>query len=631
MTYWSTGLIQAPLQELRESLTRPEELWSSDRRIGLETLIDENAGWAADKRQFQSAHHRDSWMSAIDDIVESIDNLGKRVKAANPLLQTVIGLFATISQDLNLNKKQAPSFSSRTQLGNALEALKQSLKSSATLGAAFDDLLDCCQDSSARKSTLDQRRDDLWAFAKEASRDCATISRLATLTLSGVTRGINLAREFVGDGAPPIPNDSYGTVTTDVSNDDLICLCRKLFTTPLIPANHIVWLAFENASIDAFKVSVGAIEFWQSEYIRELLQSHTFITPGLPQELKSEGIAFADFPAGRDCVLVRINLGKVTCGNAPELARAQVNALVSLASFRVGRQPWAVMRGHVHIVNEWPASFEGFQEKVKDYSPGFDPIAYELDELRDEVSSHLPVFAPETIRTFQSLEWWFDSKRQTPEAQLLLNVRLLETMASRFGERGWRAYVDKYLMGHWTLLQLRGELNAVTRISGNYGLITDPVTRARIQTWHFRIIESSQDGPKVYIRWKEAYRALRDVLQAVPMETSDSRSLRSVSYYFSSASRLRTRHKYYLCQWAAVSARLERLRNSIAHGGPTALASARSVVQFSQLISAWSVALTVEAGLTGQDLSAVHQARLNQVRQQLEKLAKAKTVDDALF
>src|SRR5260370_15339798 len=95
-------------------------------------------------------------------------------------------------------------------------------------------------------------------------------------------------------------------------------------------------------------------------------------------------------------------------------------------------------------------------------------MAAELDRLAPQLSTHLPISNPDLTEIVQAVRWWQQARTQTPLAALLLDVRVIELIASRVG-LAWKSYLETYLRTTWVRLSI---------VNGLTGALPDAVQRS---------------------------------------------------------------------------------------------------------------------------------------------------------
>ena len=152
-------------------------------------------------------------------------------------------------------------------------------------------------------------------------------------------------------------------------------------------AHHVVWVAFDRASLDGTTQTVGPISFYDGAWVRATLEHNGLGRSQLPAELTSPDspLHSPDLPKGDRIVLARVDLGTGVFPDAPRVAAEQAQAVVTVASVRAGDRYWRPLDGYIHAtdgrVTGWSSFGLPFQRA--DVAPDLDRMfqAHELDRL----------------------------------------------------------------------------------------------------------------------------------------------------------------------------------------------------------------------------------------------------------
>ncbi|MGI5292676.1 hypothetical protein ACQEVF_56525 [Nonomuraea polychroma] len=236
--------VRTPLDELREALAWSEarRWWSERDFVDVVVAAEEVAGWLGDRRPYVKQHHRRAWTETVKDFTAAVPRLGPRVHAAlQPQLADVETTFAGFP-----GSSDAPD---RQPRQDALAALQRRWADPVVLAAAWQDLVDACQDEATAYDVIVARRDMFWRLAQFTGRHAHAMSVELCSLLDRSPGDIMRARVKLGDiEAAPDGEQGECDQVPDLSEVDVLNLCRRLLLQPPGTANHVVWLAFVNAT-----------------------------------------------------------------------------------------------------------------------------------------------------------------------------------------------------------------------------------------------------------------------------------------------------------------------------------------------------------------------------------------------
>lgn len=322
--------------------------------------------------------------------------------------------------------------------------------------AAWQDVVDACQNPVLAYEVVTARRDLFWQIIHAADYNVDRLSSLLIAVLNDRAYDVISAQILLGDAKletvtwPSRPQGPAG-----LNEDERLAMCHRLLTVPPSIAHHIVWVAFEKASLNRTVHHVGPVEFYEAQWVRESLEQDGPNRVRLPPELLTGG-TFFDFkalPEGNDIVLARVDLGKGVFTDPIRQAREQAEAIVSLASFRTGERRWRPLNGYLYAANGRIEALEFFSAPSDDPDnlAFSDTMGAELDRLATDFTSQLPISDPDLTETIDAVRWWQEAKTQPPLPAVILNVRVLELIATRVtnSDKSWYEYLESYFAATW--------------------------------------------------------------------------------------------------------------------------------------------------------------------------------------
>ncbi|GAA3123600.1 hypothetical protein [Nonomuraea salmonea] len=298
---------------------------------------EEVAGWLADPRPYDKRYHKGPWTESITELVDAIPRLG-------PAVRTVLQPHL---QDAQVALAGFPGTSDRPDrepVKAALNALRQRWAEPPVLEAAWQDLLAACHDDDAASDIIAARRDVFWRLARLTDWPPGDLSAVLCSLLDGSVFDVTYARVRLGDIEPP-PHEQWGErhQRSDLPDEDILELARRLLLRLPQPAHHVIWLAFTNAASPRVMKQIGPVTLFDGPWLRARLKDGSpRLMEALPAELRhpDSDADYRHVQEGDDVVLARVELGEGAFADPVETARERVHALVGLAGFRAGRTEW---------------------------------------------------------------------------------------------------------------------------------------------------------------------------------------------------------------------------------------------------------------------------------------------------
>lgn len=593
----------------------PKQTWSAIETLDLISAGREFEAWLNDPRQYEGQHKR-AWISAIDDFCHSASRVGPMLKnfLASDLTQAIVTA-RSIEAVLNANTEPVL----KSLLPGRLPAdrmiyssLKARWPDSASRVAAWQDLVAACRDSATSFDELAIRRDLFWRLIREADFAPEQISQLLAGVLSDIEFYVSQAQLWLEDitedqvAWPRSANDA------GLTDDGLLALCERILIKAPASAHHIVWIAFDHAAPGRAKVDIGgAVSFWNCEWVRDVLKQEGPNLDSIPPELRAKDglFRYTALPEGRDVVLARVDIGTGAFTDPVRIATEQAEAVVALAGFQLGGTRWRRIEGYLAVVDgrTWSTSTFVFPRDRDDilYGRYQDAMEAELQKLLPRLVSHLPVVDSRLTEVVQAVRWWDMARQQAPLAALLLQVRVLELIASRVGNGQWYDYIESYLRVTWIRRTIIGRLGqTVSNCVLGYERLASETDQQRIRDLGMAITTWPEGTRTLDLR--KGIEALADLTSAFPRHDQLGRQVQSIARRLESPATLMSWCDELSAEWRLICGRLRRLRNSLAHGGPIEGSSVATVHQFGQHLAARSLSIALEGLLDGKGIVLAH-------------------------
>lgn len=589
-TIWFTG--DDRFIELMHVLTHPEERWAYPERPDILEALDELIAWANDSRDYDQGVHESGWRSAINDFLVTTDSLGSRTKH---VIQSHLDAVRNLCQP-NIGGDQEL----RAQLSIEAAALRQTLGTVPALIAAWTDLVRVIGREESRMNIVSVRRDNFWAIVRAVDRNTVELSQWLTSVLTGdpfeelrarlllgeIDR-IDRDRHSIRDSAPSVPPRQR------------LSLAIRLLSTEPTSKTHTVWFAFRRAGLSHTIQEFDAVRLFETQWLRaNLLQGDPFKNE-IPSELRD----FEDantIPDQRDVVLASVNLGTGTFADAVRIASERLDAFVGMST--VGTPvPWERIPGFIHVQDGRIVGnqFFVYEDERFEAPHALEYTAARITSMAPRVAPRLPVSDQSLRDIIDALHWWRTGPSEPTAASIILNVRIVELVASRIRETRWTTYLENYFKNAWIH-------SAIMQIL--YMALHEALTRHLApevqpkQREIFLDVTERKDGQQRF-NIGEAARHLNTIIQFTPPDLPLGRDLRTIKQRTSNPDAIRAWCAELETLWGGSIYRLERVRNAIAHGGPFTEQAVLLTQPFSRTMAVWALWESVEGFLDGKTLT----------------------------
>lgn len=574
------------------------------------SIIDEALQWLRDPRPFEPIFHRAAWQSCFDDVRASLAALGSGLK------KVIAERASTALAALHPLPGSKPTTAVREPAIAALEQLAVMLGGSASLVAAWRDLTSATKDEEMTLSSLSFYADTFISVLRTNGRNVPSTMRL----INGVLHDGEWARieasYFLGDVDPaesqewPHANEAAG-----MAIDERVELCERLLAAEPTAHHHIVWLAFDRAVLrDHPGLTVDQVQFYEAGLIRSAVAAGGAEAP-LPAELFSGWLTEQQIPDSNEIVLARVDLGTCIEPDPSRRAAAIAEALVATARFRTGPFSfalWIELDWFIHVVdgNIVQSSIWVRDEELPGSRDAYELVGTELSSLAGSaIASANP--DKRTIARLDALRWFHRAQNMEPSARLLLDVRILELIASSIysSDPKWRKYLDNFWRDAWIRHTTLWEIFTAVRDAGRHPFMAhdaDPTASADIDRMLADVLKR-QDAYRLQPNFPAAVRVLPDLSPLFSPYGLLGRRIRGLVSRTRDIAALRTWVDRTSADWDALLDRTQRCRNALAHGGPINDRVMASASQFAHTLAAFAIGEEVQAVVGGRDLSASHE------------------------
>jgi hypothetical protein len=615
------------VDEFSQAMTSSDRRWSEADVLDVVAAAADLYAWLRDPRPYEGRFHRQGWESAVDDLDTAAGLIGPRLHAA-------LGRDLTSALSATAGLPGSDPTPTRPAAQTALAALRARWTDPAVLEAAWSDISDACRDHRTPDATVAARRDLFWQLVRAADRNTKELGRLLAGVLDDYALVVEMARVRLGD----LPNPGPGAwprhdQPAELGEPERIGLCQRLLAMLPMPAHHVVWVAFDRASLDGTTQTVGPISFYDGAWVRATLEHNGLGRSQLPAELTSPDspLRSPDLPKGDRIVLARVDLGTGVFPDAPRVAAEQAQAVVTVASVRAGDRYWRPLDGYIHAtdgqVTGWSSFGLPFQRA--DVAPDLDRTADELGTLAATLGPRLPVADPALTEMIDALGWWQSATDQPPLAAIVLDVRVLELVAARVTNGAWYDYLDSYHRDDWIRSRIISTLHSVVFAAMRGYHVVPSSEHLQLAGLEATLFEPIPGGRHLF-HADRALAALPTLSTIWPVHDHLGRQLRSLAADLSSPAALEAWFQALGDRWTRACARLQRVRNALAHGGPLTPA-ADTVHRLAHQRAGKALSFTLEALLDGRGAVKAHEDARSHMTAWRNGVAGAPSVHDALF
>ncbi|MET9268084.1 hypothetical protein [Kribbella sp. NPDC003557] len=402
--------------------------------------------------------------------------------------------------------------------------------------------------------------------------------------------------------------------------------------------HHVIWHAFTKATIDGMQTQLGDLTMYHGPWLVDVAKMESSLPwIELPDELKDrESIwSITKFPEEDEFVLTRMDLGRQSLSNAPRVAGEIVDAIVDLAKYRSGRRHnWTRLDGHLHAIDgRLVGGSMGFHEARPelDVMPSMDAVVDEIEEISSRAGGPSRFRDSDVRKWSETLKWWREASTGHDAGAVLVGVRVLDSIAPHVQLADWDSYVRRYLL--WS--NVRGELLGAIKRSVESGIYSSRLARDEQSTAEAkRAIERKivKHGHKMtYFNYVEAVSQMEEIERLNESHTVAARGLRVLRRRLSDPSQSQAWISLLRDDWVTRAARLARVRDALAHGGPTTEESLSYAAKFVRNLVGNSMYIVFDAVLAGDGILARHDSFREDQTKWRERLRAGLGLAPALF
>ncbi|WP_327591398.1 hypothetical protein OHA25_60725 (plasmid) [Nonomuraea sp. NBC_00507] len=616
--------------EVRHALSAPDRRWSGSALLVFPAAVAELLAWLEDERNFSAAHHEDAFASAIREYrTAEQEGLGPNVIA---VLRTDLGKVSTALQHLN------PAGSRATAV-MAVGDLQSALKDQRALQAAWKDLWSKCGKLEASAEAIAVRRDLFLALAQLAGHNLGQLTSTLRDVLADDAWAVAGVRAVLGDPAPDdFDEDKDEVPRAGLRATERATLCERFLTLPPSTHSHVVWLAYEKASMFLKPVaSLGDITFIMSEYVPDEATAASAKYSGhCTHWTATDGEFLADMPHKVGTVLARVFLPPRIYADPIAVARTRVEALVTVGKFHAGMPAgyWSILPGHKHIPDGQRGEerrLDASQYSVEPLDHGRQAAIYSaMAAFWNQIDGTVAIDDVRLAEAVDLLQWWQAAGEQPPLAQVIANVRVVETAASRVGTAPWDDHLAAYLKTTWVVQAIHEELVTTIRHAASCeptGLTVQAYKRrqavadATLDVHEFGYIDLVPGSTQA---------ALTELIDIYPPHHQMARRLRTLAKRLDNRDAFEKWRAQLETRWTRLADRMARTRDAITHGGPATAEVVGSIVAFSRQVGAWEVQIALESALAGTDLIPEHIRFRDDSTTLLERIRQAAKPGDVI-
>ncbi|MEU4243153.1 hypothetical protein [Actinoplanes sp. NPDC026619] len=597
------------LLEQMQCLTEADATWA-EGCLDIVAALDELLAWCEDTRAYNDRFHDNGWGSVNADFRYSLKCVGTGLKSLAG------SSFAAI--DAKLADDIAKDSSAVAELAVLVVDARRLLATDDALVAAWTDLVASCKRPETAIDSPYVRHDNFWAIVKLTGRMPADLSRTLISLLSGDPWAMRNALATLGDlkqnqdatetaQAFPLP----GAATPPLSEPkDRLATAERLLRLPPRPVHHVIWLAFDNAGLTSSPVlTIGPVALYAGYALGPVLEDDDADRSMLPAELHKTWVPI-QVPDGHDVVMARVDLGSGFCADPLSRARDLVRTMTAYAAARAGGSEWVEISGYIHVqdgrIVRSPTF--GLDRIETTFRPDIDATAAGLSRYSGIIATGLPHALTKKRELPEALHWWHLADRQSGAPAVFVNVRIIEVLASLTVDMQWDKYLGRYWKVQWLRQAIREEANEALLGAMSTRFVVDGASTRQDE---LRSMAHGFDLGQMTWDVTAPARHLSEIQAILSAGTLQARQVRTLARRTANEAAIAKWVKSLEEQWTIRLSRLERVRNSIAHGGPVTPDSVSRVQRFSRQLSAWVVIGTLDAIMTGSPLKEANQGQMD--------------------
>ncbi|MGW3787634.1 hypothetical protein ACWD5Z_23830 [Micromonospora chokoriensis] len=571
-----------------------QERWASEGELDIVTASVEVDAWCADTRRFDGQRKK-AWKSVINDFRTSTTRVGLQLQST--LRDSVHDLMSRMNAlEHAIDAKQTPDQIDAliAAARPAAQTLWKQLHSSDAVGAAWEDLCRACLTEQPEWDSVSRTRD---AFVHLASLS-GYGSRMLSMQLSWVVMGEQHAVDGLSRSIDP-----HGPSTgQQMPLEERLALCAQYLALPGRARRHVVWFALRRAMLRQLKLSFGAIDFYYAPILHAVASGPQ--RGLLPAELQDDSpFALRQMPDENDVVLARVDLGSATMRDPVREAKDVLVGTLGLIRFNgANTGNWQLMTGFAHAVDDHVGHHEVFW--ARDEKPRLTYLEDPTPELLSERPATTGITQPHDHRARElraAIRWCDEAEELGAAAATLLYVRVVELFASQLPQKQWYEFLDEYVKPGWVRDRMRRTIYDVV-----YGALhpegifdrSSEVAALRAETYTYRG-SFEETTPSAMISALARLAGTPGITGVLLVR------VRGLQQLVGSQTAVQAWHDDLQEEWDALRARLRRVRNSLAHGGPYTDEVIDSLASYSQRLARTVLNWGIDAMKSEQDIGVI--------------------------
>ncbi|GHH78384.1 hypothetical protein GCM10018793_28730 [Streptomyces sulfonofaciens] len=589
--------------ELAEILN-DRRIATEGKELGLTAALDQLESWLDEPREYHK-RHRLAWLAAIDDYDFAVQATGPAYRRG------LSGHLGAVRRAMaGLPAKDADQ--QRARALTALRALARAASSGDQLGRAWADVVDAVRGDETY-AVICARIALLQNLLERTGRRSSDVTRRLVGVLRDRRVDVQMARLALGDIEEPGPlSPREVTAGAGVAEAERLSLCARTVVTPPRQARHVVWHAFAKARLAGMVQSFGPITLYDREWFMGNAAAGGPFRSRLPPEVANQDSFFPteSFPDEPHVVLARVDLGTDAYANAPAESSLQVRSMILASTFPEDRRGWEMYEGYIHTVDGAWAGTHAFRLAEEDFAMPYarmDATAERLSRMAPRIAPHLPGTGSDLAEVVDAIGWWKASGAQPPLPAIVLDVRILELLATRVAALDWYDYLDHFHKNAWIRHQVVDTLADVAwHSTDDLGHFTTDVRNAARDV-RSRLVKHK--GRDFDIDIREVISALPDLISVYPRHSRQRRRATGVAARLADGAGMRAWYESLEGRWSRSTRRLRAIRNSLAHGGPVTPEAATSVGSLVHFLAGTGLTDSLNALLEGAPHASTHELR----------------------
>lgn len=621
----------------REALSRARATNREITPFDLSAALDELHGWLADEHHVASTYAV-HWASLVDDVLQALGESGPRLKdavlAQSPRavdeLQACRGILK--------GARNPPDRSLRRRIGNVVERLVAAQTGGETLVAAFGDLLEAGDTTSAEAAA---RR--LLALAELAGHDSTWLPG----RLSGILN--DSAMEVAVERGEDPPDDPHGRA--GLSPAVRLELAEGLLRRAPRASRVIVWLRFAYASLGwAQTLAVGEeVHLFSDEWLRSSLMNNGPELAAIAPESAHEHKVFdlrlftrADrepdedepgaTPEGSPSVYIRVETARATAPHAVTLARRTADALAGFLCLYGGAARLWQLEDSYLCLTEDETGGSSYSPSARGGLSVEDRVALESDESAqiltdnaERLGRHFPVRDPAMTHAATLLTWLRQARLTEAPPRLLLCDRVVEQVSGWAGFASPKQFAYEFLKISWAYRQVRRDVSEAA-FSASMDLEQSHSGRDLLEVFPDGNVGF---GGTVNL---QAFLEHADDIAARLGDFSNAREkVMRLNAHLKSPRASEQWLAAYEREFGRLEARRRRTRNALVHGGPLPTRTVTAIVGFAEALAVNALGVSIEGRLADRNLIDHFLERRAELSNVTRRLRNGEPLHQALF